>query len=180
MRYLTSTYAQRAVITRRDIDDAYDSGRGTVTQWVQAFTMLGTQLRALSKDELDAYRAFTTTPCQCENASHFPDLPQYDPNQHGYLMVPAGDREAIFVGKICDACADSHYSDVLLPKADSYRLTPDEYRTHLVNSGDSSPDATMRTVQNAGGQWIVDASHGTVSYDSGWYWVRTNDLRVQI
>jgi hypothetical protein len=54
-------------------------------------------------------------PCQCEHVSHFPDMPQYDPNQHAYLMQPAGNRQAAYVGPVCDPCANSHYADVLLP-----------------------------------------------------------------
>ena len=45
--------------------------------------------------------------CQCEHSRC----------HHPYLSVPAGRRKAIFVGAVCDRCADSHYADVLTTKS---------------------------------------------------------------
>ena len=58
---------------------------------------------------------YPPNPCQCEHAEHFPDMPQYNPTQHPYLMAPAGNRQADLVGSVCDECANGHYADVLLP-----------------------------------------------------------------
>jgi hypothetical protein len=52
--------------------------------------------------------------CQCEHVSHFTDLPQRDASQHEYLAVPAGERRALWVGPVCDACANGHLSDLLV------------------------------------------------------------------
>ena len=53
---------------------------------------------------------YPDNPCNCEHPSHFDDMPQYDPNQHEYLKVPASDQTAIWVGKVCDDCANGHYA----------------------------------------------------------------------
>lgn len=46
--------------------------------------------------------------CQCEHADHFEAHTQRGQGVHGYLEVPAGERTARFVGRICDTCADGH------------------------------------------------------------------------
>ncbi|HLY75934.1 MAG TPA: hypothetical protein VKU80_17575 [Planctomycetota bacterium] len=63
----------------------------------------------------------------------------------------------------------------------AYRLTPEEYLTHLRNHDDPNPEGTRREVWLAAGYWITDASHVTAAWDpEGFYWVRTTDLRVQL
>ena len=49
-------------------------------------------------------------PCNCEHPEHFSDLPQYDPNQHGYLEAPHDGINAAWVGEICKTCANGHYA----------------------------------------------------------------------
>jgi hypothetical protein len=57
--YVTRTRVQRALITRREIDNAYDRGIGTDGQWAAAFGSLGHQLARLDSDEVDQYRTVT-------------------------------------------------------------------------------------------------------------------------
>lgn len=70
------------------------------------FTMPGNYI-------LECEHGYPVNPCNCEHVSHFPDTPKYDPSQHPYIKATAGTRSAIYVGKICDVCADGHYHDVL-------------------------------------------------------------------
>ena len=46
-------------------------------------------------------------PCNCEHVDH------EDGKAHRYMGVPAGTRHAMFVGRICDECADGHMSEYL-------------------------------------------------------------------
>jgi hypothetical protein len=62
----------------------------------------------------------------------------------------------------------------------SYRLTPAEYELHLERAGEPDTESTMENIRAAEGEWIVDTSHGTASYDDGWYWIRTQNLRVAL
>ena len=60
----------------------------------------------------------------------------------------------------------------------TYRMTPDEYARYLderdvLASVPRHAGNAMRNVRNAGGRWITDGTHASVSYDDGWYWVRT-------
>lgn len=55
-------------------------------------------------------------PCNCEHTSHFDDTPAGSPaphTDHEYLKVPAGNRTARYVGRICDHCADTHMAGYL-------------------------------------------------------------------
>jgi hypothetical protein len=54
-------------------------------------------------------------PCNCEAAEHFDfDSVQFGVERgHDYLAVPAGERHALYVGRICDLCADTHMKDYL-------------------------------------------------------------------
>jgi hypothetical protein len=64
-----------------------------------------------------------------------------------------------------------------------YRLTESEYITHLENSGDPFPETTLHNVRNANGRYVVDGAHGSASYDTydyGWVWVKTDNLRVDL
>lgn len=47
--------------------------------------------------------------CNCEHQEHFTG----SPSPHEYRKVPAGHQRAVFVGRICDACASGHYAGVL-------------------------------------------------------------------
>jgi hypothetical protein len=60
----------------------------------------------------------------------------------------------------------------------TYRLTPSEYLEHLEGHEDPEPNATRRKVWLANGTWTDDGT-GTAAWDhTGFYWVRTDDLRV--
>jgi len=95
-------------------------------------------------------------PCQCEHASHFPDMPQYDPTQHAYFMASAGNREAIFVGPVCDACADGHYADVLLPDT-VVRIREFQSHADALRGQETDREAGYKV-----GDWF--AGQGTTSY----------------
>ena len=43
-------------------------------------------------------------PCHCE----------HEDCHHAYGSVPAGTRRAMYVGLVCDVCAETHYADVML------------------------------------------------------------------
>lgn len=59
-------------------------------------------------------------PCGCEHEAHFRLQGRHIPNleaarraarepvPHGYLARPAGDRNAMYVGPVCDECANGH------------------------------------------------------------------------
>jgi hypothetical protein len=57
-----------------------------------------------------------------------------------------------------------------------YRLTRDELRVHLVNSGDPFPDETIS--QSYGSRIGINTSGGHVSADAGFFWLRTRTLRI--
>jgi hypothetical protein len=61
-----------------------------------------------------------------------------------------------------------------------HRLTVDEYKTHLTNADDWFPDKTIAHVMTSGRRQVIDGSHATAYYDAGWFWVKTDNLRVQI
>lgn len=44
--------------------------------------------------------------CGCEHENHF-DAKREASGEHEYLAVPAGARSALYVGKICDHCAET-------------------------------------------------------------------------
>lgn len=54
--------------------------------------------------------------CQCEHESHFDpsEINETDRTDHLYLDVPAGTSKAVYVGSICDHCAETHMSDLLV------------------------------------------------------------------
>ncbi len=60
----------------------------------------------------------------------------------------------------------------------NYRLTRGELVTHLANSGDPAPYATVRIV--AGSRFSVKVTGGgTVQSDTdGFFWLRTRTLRI--
>ena len=43
-------------------------------------------------------------PCNCEHASHFDD----SMTDHPHMGVPSGELRAMFVGRVCDSCAQGH------------------------------------------------------------------------
>lgn len=54
-------------------------------------------------------------PCNCEHTNHFDD--EYGPRVEGahvFYDVPAGTREARYVGAVCDACAETCMADYLI------------------------------------------------------------------
>lgn len=54
-------------------------------------------------------------PCNCEHTNHFDD--DYGPRVEGAHVlydVPAGTREARYVGAVCDACAQTCMADYLI------------------------------------------------------------------
>ena len=61
------------------------------------------------KDDWEPNPNIVANPCNCEHPEHFPDMDQYDPNQHGYLEATHEGRKALWVGDICNACANGHY-----------------------------------------------------------------------
>lgn len=58
------------------------------------------------------HRGEPAVPCQCESLDC----------RHKYLMAAAGDRRAMYVGPICDECADTHMAP--------YVEGSDEHRAH--------------------------------------------------
>ena len=48
-------------------------------------------------------------PCNCEHEDHFDGGPG-----HEYMQVPAGERRAVHVGRVCDGCASSHMAPYLV------------------------------------------------------------------
>jgi hypothetical protein len=65
------------------------------------------------EDDWEPNPNIVANPCNCEHPSHFPDMSQYDPNQHGYLETPHDGRKALWVGEICNSCANGHYAGYL-------------------------------------------------------------------
>jgi hypothetical protein len=95
-------------------------------------------------------------PCNCEHPSHFPDMPAYDPTQHPYMQAVAGNRQALFVGPVCDVCADGHYADVLLPD------TVVSIRDFASHADALAGQETDRKAGYKVGDWF--AYQGTTSY----------------
>jgi hypothetical protein len=63
----------------------------------------------------------------------------------------------------------------------NYRLTPAEYLHHLEGHEDPEPESTMLSVREAPQLRGIEDGYGSVvAYDAGegFYWVRTDDLRV--
>lgn len=58
------------------------------------------------------YREPQPEMCNCEHTVHFSD--EHGPrSDHEYMSVPACERRAMYVGRVCDHCADTHYADVI-------------------------------------------------------------------
>jgi hypothetical protein len=51
--------------------------------------------------------------CNCEHAKHFDDEPEPQTG-HDYMAVPAGKHSAMFVGPVCDKCAETCMSKYLV------------------------------------------------------------------
>lgn len=51
---------------------------------------------------------FLTESCNCEHESHFDGK-----GGHVHMRVPAGERRAQHVGRVCDGCADTHMKPYL-------------------------------------------------------------------
>lgn len=49
-------------------------------------------------------------PCGCEHNEHFDGI---NPKIHAYLGAVAGDKTAIYVGVVCDECAETHMKDYI-------------------------------------------------------------------
>jgi len=86
--------------------------------------------------------------CGCEHYEHFDDTEWSSVLiDHPYLGVPAGQQAAMYVGPICDHCAEVHMAGMLLPDASQWKggsrkqaiATDKTYLGRLPNTGDHPP-----------------------------------------
>ena len=63
----------------------------------------------------------------------------------------------------------------------AYRLTEEELLTHLRAYGEEDPEDLANEVRDARPAYVDMSPGGSASYDGeGFYWVRTDDLRVRL
>lgn len=70
----------------------------------------------------DTYWERINNACQCEHSNHFHDAPYAQPSprvRHVYQSVPAGSQRAMYVGAICDECAEQCMAQYLVKDAES-------------------------------------------------------------
>jgi hypothetical protein len=73
-------------------------------------------------------------------------------------------------------------STISVPEDHLVRLTRGELREHLLRSGDTRPDETIRQVQlKAQAHERYHCAGGQVEWNfDGWYWVKTRIVRVAL
>lgn len=59
----------------------------------------------------DKVRAVLMEPCNCEHETHFGGK-----GGHLHMRVPAGQKRAQHVGRVCDECADTHMKSYLVAR----------------------------------------------------------------